>query len=73
MAEHQEGVSVFFMVNYKDFLKMSSHDIQSIGQHRHIVVHGVPQEDHEWDHSTLSQVGSLIQPRDMQGKRLMFV
>ena len=70
MPERQEGASIFFMVQYEDFVKMSGSDIQRIGRHRHIVVRGVPQEHHEWNHATLSQVGSLNRPRDMQGKWL---
>ena len=46
--------SVFFIVDYPDFLKLSARDIHYIARTRHIVVEHVPQADFSWSLDTLS-------------------
>jgi hypothetical protein len=46
---------------------MSPHQIQFVARTRHIVVQNVPQRHFEWSYETFSELGSLDQPRDIQG------
>jgi hypothetical protein len=59
--------SVFFIADYKDFLKLSARDIHRIARHRQILVQNVPQEDFSWSRETLARLGGLKQFRDIQG------
>jgi hypothetical protein len=64
------GASVFFIVEYTDFITFSTQTIhwQDIAPHRHIVIRNVPQPAFEWLLETLSEIGALDQPREIQGK-----
>jgi hypothetical protein len=59
--------SVFFIVDYPDFMKMSARDIHLIARTRQIVVEHVPQEDFTWSRETLMRLGHLTQPREISG------
>jgi hypothetical protein len=59
--------SIFFIVDYPDFMKMSSRDIHLIARTRHIVVEHVPQEEFTWSRETLLRLGNLTQNREIQG------
>jgi hypothetical protein len=67
-VKHEDGASVFFIVSYEDFMKMSSSDINHIARRRHILVRGIPQEKFKWGREALAHTGSLTQQRDVQGK-----
>jgi hypothetical protein len=61
------GASSFFIIDHQDFQKLSPHTIQAIHRHRHILIENVPQRDFTWSLETLREVGSIEQPRDIQG------
>jgi hypothetical protein len=56
------GASVFFIVEYMDFITFSTQTIQDIAQHRHIIICNVPQPTFEWSLKTLSEISALNQP-----------
>jgi hypothetical protein len=60
--------SVFFIVDFPDFAKLSGPTIHVIARRRHIAVTNVPQEEYLWTRETLSKFGSLSALRDIQGK-----
>jgi uncharacterized protein YuzB (UPF0349 family) len=62
--------SVFFIIDYPDFMKLSAQDIHYIARTRHIVVENVPQEDFTWSLETLALLGDLKQNREIQGMYL---
>lgn len=62
--------SVFFIVDYCDFMRLKGSEIHRIARDRHIVVTKVPQEDFSWSRETLSELGSLTQFREIQGTSL---
>jgi hypothetical protein len=62
------GCSVFFIVDFVDFMKMPATDIHVIVCDWHIVIENVPQEDFSWSRESLSQFGLLSQLREIQGK-----
>ena len=64
---YTEGCSVFFIIDFPDFMKLSAFKIHEIARKRHIVVQNVPQEDFTWSRVTLSRFGSLSQLREIQG------
>ncbi len=64
----EPGASMFFIVEYSEFCKLSPQDIQEIYRHRNIVIRNVPQRQFDWSLETLSEVGgALKEPRDIQG------
>ena len=66
--EYSPDASSIFVIDASDFRQMSATEIQGIFRHRHILVLGVPTEDMEFDLEGLSSVGSLLLPRNGQGK-----
>jgi hypothetical protein len=61
--------SVFYLVDYKHFQKMTTTEIQRCYRTRHIVVTGIPQEaGFAFDRGQLERLGSWVMPRDIQGK-----
>jgi hypothetical protein len=46
---------------------MSAKTIQDVARDRNIVVRNVPQPTYDWTLQTLSEVGALDLPRDIQG------
>lgn len=62
-----EGSSIF-VVDASDFMQMSAKEIQAIFRHRHILVLGVPTDQMAFDLEGLSTLGSLVLPREGQGK-----
>ena len=62
--------SIFFVVTYEDYMKLSDQDIQDIFRHRHIVVTDIPSREYQWSLETLAKLGSLQQQREIQGKVL---
>lgn len=72
-VEYTEDTSIFFIVDYKDYMKMSQEDIHRVARLRHIVIRGAPAPQHTWSLSTLSLTGSISQPRDVQGTRLVLI
>lgn len=64
--------SVFFIIDYPDFMKLSAREIHYIASTRHIVVEHVPQGDFTWSLETLEQLGNLTQNREIQGKYLVY-
>jgi hypothetical protein len=71
-VELEPGASTFFIVDYKEFITMLARTIQDIARDRNIVVRNVPQDIYDWSLQTLSAVGHLDQPRDIQGISLVF-
>jgi hypothetical protein len=63
----EPGASTFFIVEHRDFIKLSAQTMQTIAKDRNIVVRNVPQPKFDWSLETLSQIGGLDQPRDIQG------
>jgi len=63
----EPGASMFFIVEFADFVKMSTQTIQDVFRHRNIIVRNFPQRRFEWSLDTLSLVGELYQGRDIQG------
>lgn len=63
----ESGASIFFIVEFPDFVEMEIQTIQDVFRHRNIVVRNVPQRDFQWCLETLSLVGGLYQSRDIQG------
>jgi hypothetical protein len=59
--------SIFFIVDYIEFMKMSSEVIHQISCTRHIVVEHIPQQQFTWSRETLMRMGHLKEPRDIQG------
>jgi hypothetical protein len=53
-----QGSSIF-VVNYRDFMAMKPHDIQSVFRRRHILVLGTPTEDMKFDLDGLSTVSFI--------------
>jgi hypothetical protein len=64
----EPGALVFFIVEYTDFITFSTQTIQDMAWHRHIIIRNVPQPTFEWSLETLSKIGALNQPREIQGK-----
>jgi hypothetical protein len=71
-VELEPGASTFFIVDYKEFISMSTKTVQDIARHRHIVVRNLPQPMYDWSLQTLSEVGALDLTRDIQGISLMY-
>jgi hypothetical protein len=65
------GSSVFFIIDFPDFMKMPASDIHAIARDRHIVVENVAQDDFSWSQESLSRLGLLSQLREIQGKCLV--
>jgi hypothetical protein len=63
----EPGASTFFITEHRDFIKLSTETIQTIAKDRSIVVRNVPQPKFDWSLETLSQLGRLDQPREIQG------
>jgi hypothetical protein len=63
----EPGASTFFIVEHDDFIKLSAETIQTTAKDRNIVVRNVPHPKFDWSLETLYQIGSLDQPRDIQG------
>lgn len=63
----EPGSSIFFLVDYNEYLEMPASTIQQILKDRHIVVQNVPQKSYTWGPEALSLMGSLTQARDLQG------
>jgi hypothetical protein len=62
-----DGSSIF-VVAYDQYLQMDTSTIQDIFEQRHILVHGVPQQERlQFDMEGLSRLGSLKHPRNVQG------
>jgi hypothetical protein len=59
--------SIFFIVEYPDFMKMSAQEIHLVARTRNIVVRNIPQEDFTWSRETLMRLGHLEQNREIQG------
>jgi hypothetical protein len=67
-----EGSSIF-VVSYQAYMQMDAQEIQNVFRDRHILVHGVPQQEPiEFDLEGLSTVGSLKQTRTVQGQSFCF-
>ena len=66
--QYTPGCSMFFIVDFVDFMKMPAAQIHIIARDRHIVVENVPQEDFSWSRESLSRFGLLSQLREIQGK-----
>jgi hypothetical protein len=64
---------MFFIVSYADFLQMTPQMIQTIFATRHIVIEGVPDVEKDWSLETLSTIGNLTQPREIQGWSLNYM
>lgn len=68
----EPGASTFFIVPYEEFISMSTTTIQQIARDRNIVVRNVPQPKYDWSLQTLSEVGAVDLPRDIQGNALTY-
>lgn len=66
-TSYTPGCSIFFIIDFIDFLKLSPSLIHQISRDRHIVVRNIPQEDFSWSLNTFSRFGSLTQRREIQG------
>jgi hypothetical protein len=64
---YTEGCSVFFIIDFPDFMRFLASKIHEIARKRHIVVENVPQEDFAWCRAMLSRFGNLSQLREIQG------
>jgi hypothetical protein len=64
---YQQDSSIFFIIDYSEFVKLSGKDIHRIARDRNIVVLNVPQEDFSWSRETLSKLGCIKQCCDIQG------
>jgi hypothetical protein len=64
------GCSVFFIIDFVEFMSMPAPVIHRIARHRHIVVQNVPQDDFSWSRASLSRLGHLSSLREIQGKCL---
>lgn len=62
---------MFFIVEFADFVKLTPQTIQDIYRKRNIVIRNVPQRSFEWSLDTLSEVGALNHPREVQGMCLL--
>lgn len=59
--------SIFFIVDYLEFMKMSPEQIHLVAHTHHIVVENVPQQQFSWSRETLLRMGHLKEPREIQG------
>ena len=66
-TNYTPGSSVFFIVDFVDFMKLPPFLIHRILRDRHIVVQNIPQEDFSWSLDTFSRFGSLAHRREIQG------
>lgn len=64
----EPGASIFFVVEHSDFIKLTIREVQDIARHRNIVIRNIPQRHFDWGRETLSELGSITQSRDVQGK-----
>jgi hypothetical protein len=63
----QPDSSMFFIVNFNDYISLSRREIQDIFQDRHIVVTNIPSRRYPWSRETLTMLGSLTEDRDIHG------
>jgi hypothetical protein len=66
----QPDSSTFFLIDHKDFTLLSAEAKQAIVRNRNVVVQNIPQRKFDWSLETLSEIGGLDQPRDIQGQCL---
>src|ERR1700741_1613093 len=66
--QYTPGCSMFFIVDFVDFMKMPATQIHIIARDWHIVVENIPQEDFLWSCESLSWFRLLSQLREIQGK-----
>ena|SRR5215472_2151329 len=71
-VEFDPNGSMFFIVEYADFIEMPIETIQNIFHHRHIVIDNVPVRNSKWSLENLSTLGSLTQMREIQGMYLTY-
>src|ERR1700677_1307664 len=65
--------SSIFVSEYSDFMKLHGSTIQSIFQHRHILVLNVSTADMSFDGLVLGNVGNIYMPRRIAGKFLILL
>jgi hypothetical protein len=66
-VQFEPGALMFFIVDFADFVKLTPHQIQEIYSQRNIVVRNIPERRFDWSLETLSEVGALKRPREIQG------
>jgi hypothetical protein len=66
-ANLQPNASMFFIVDFHQYITLSAQQIQEIFQDRHIVVINIPGRTYPWSRKTLAMLGSLTQDRDIHG------
>jgi hypothetical protein len=66
-VQFEEGASMFFIVDFTDFVKLKPVQIHEIYRHRNILVRNIPERGFDWSLETLSEVGALKRPREIQG------
>jgi hypothetical protein len=66
--EVQDGQSMIFVVEWKDFNEMEAREIQDIFRHRHILVRNWPEKTLKFDHAGLSMLAPMTKKKSFQGK-----
>jgi hypothetical protein len=66
-VEWTPGASCFLIIDRADYDLLDEDKVNEILRHRNIIIRNSPPREYPWSLDTLRQLGSLDQPRDIQG------